>query len=80
MYSNIYGKTKFTVAFYGIKDWHDLYIYDNISKSRVMSAIKKDAERIGATAFTLHDASDYPLGHWEKRFGKWYKKWGKWPI
>lgn len=70
--SNIYGKTKFIAAFYGIKDWHDLYVYEGYSKSKIMNAVKKDAERIGATAFTLYDASDRPLGHWEKRFDKWY--------
>lgn len=69
-----YGKTTFSVAFFGIADRHDYYVYEKCSKSNIMNIVKKDANRLGAKSFILYQM-DRPIGHYEKKNGKWYKIW-----
>ena len=69
-----YGKTTFSVAFFGISDRHDYYVYEKCSKSNIMNIVKKDANRLGAKSFILYHM-DHPIGHYEKKNDKWYKIW-----
>ena len=70
-------RTDYTVYYFGLNDWHDVYDYYNLDVRGIVNIIKKKADELGATAFIIHTKEDdQPLCLYKKRCGKWDREWG----
>lgn len=68
------------VYWFGITEYHDVKIYKDVPKSKILAKVKKDAAKIGANGFMLlisHNGEEKPVSRWIRRpHTYWKKEWG----